>query len=91
MLGQWQNQRWLSFHTTDNAFTSTGAISYSVGPGGNFNITTRPNRLEAAFFRQTLNSTPNQVDYPLQILEAREDYDLMALKKSAVLAYVYFL
>ena len=80
MLGLWQQKRWLSFHTTDNAFTSTGALSYSVGPGGNFNIQTRPNRLESAFFRQFVNSTPNQVDYPLAILESREDYNAIALK-----------
>lgn len=80
MLGQWMRQRWLSWHLTDNAFTSTGAISYSVGPGGNFNLTSRPNRLESAFFRQFINSTPNQVDYPLDILQSREDYNLIALK-----------
>jgi hypothetical protein len=54
-------------------------VSYSVGPGGNFNVM-RPDRLEAAFFRQFINSTPNQVDYPLEILESREDYNRIVLK-----------
>ena len=79
MLGQWNRKRWLIWHLTDNALTSTGAQSYTVGPGGNFNIP-RPDRLEAAFFRQIVSSQPNLVDYPLLILEAREDYNDIALK-----------
>lgn len=82
MLGQWQRKRWLIWHLVDYAFTSTGAVNYTVGPGGNFNINPRPDRIESAFFRQTVgNVVPNQVDYPLQIIEAREDYNLIRLKQ----------
>lgn len=81
MLGQWQRKRWLIYHLVDYSFTSTGAQSYSVGPGGNFNISPRPDKIESAFFRQLINSSPNQVDYPLSIIEAREDYNLIALKQ----------
>jgi|SRR6185503_6459291 len=79
MLSIWQRKRWLIWHLTDNVLTSTGAQSYSVGLGGDFNVM-RPDRLEAAFFRQFINSTPNQVDYPLDILESREDYNRIVLK-----------
>jgi hypothetical protein len=111
MLSIWQRKRWLIWHLTDNALVSTGAQSYSVGIGGNFNVM-RPDRLEAAFFRQFINGTgptqtqtqtgdfttdfdptdfstsgggppagqPNQVDYPLEILESREDYNRIVLK-----------
>lgn len=79
MLGQWNRKRWLIWHLVDVALTSTGAQSYSVGPGGDFN-TPRPDRLEAAFFRQFVSSQPNKVDYPLQIIESREDYNDIALK-----------
>ena len=79
MLAQWNRKRWLIWHLIDVAFVTTGAQSYSVGPGGNFN-TPRPDRLEAAFFRQIVNDFPDQVDYPLTILEAREDYNTIALK-----------
>lgn len=79
LLAVWQRKRWLIWHLTDNALTSTGAVSYSVGPGGDFDVA-RPDRLEAAFFRQFINSTPNQVDYPLEILESREDYNRIVLK-----------
>jgi hypothetical protein len=40
----------------------------------------RPDRIEAAFFRQLVQSQPNQIDYPLDLLQSREDYNLIALK-----------
>lgn len=43
-------------------------------------LTSRPNKLESAFLRQIQNASPNQVDYPLQILESREDYNRIRLK-----------
>lgn len=76
MLGQWNRNRWLVYHLVDTAFTCTGAQSYTVGSGGNFNIA-RPDRLEAAYIRQINVQSPNQIDYPLQILESREDYSLL--------------
>src|SRR6185312_10888366 len=73
-------KRWLIWHLIDTAFTSTGALSYTVGTGGNFNIP-RPDRLENGnFIRQTIPSQPNLVDYPLGLIEAREDYNRISLK-----------
>lgn len=43
-------------------------------------LTSRPDKLESAFLRQIQNTGPNQVDYPLQILESREDYNRIRLK-----------
>ncbi len=80
MLAQWNRKRWLVYHLVDVAKTSTGAQSYTVGPGGDYNVTVRPDRLEAAFFRQVVPSQPNQIDYPLEIIEARETYNNIALK-----------
>lgn len=79
MLGEWTFERWLVYHLIDVAKVSTGAISYTVGPGGDFD-TPRPDRLEAAFFRQFVTSQPNKVDYPLRLVQAREEYNLIALK-----------
>lgn len=83
MLGQWQRKRWLIWHLVDYSFTSTGAQSYTVGPGGNFVISPRPDRIESAFFRQIVTSQPAQIDYPLEIIEAREDYNMISLKTLA--------
>ena len=91
MLGQWNRKRWLIYHLVTLGITSTGAQSYTVGPGGNINVTKRPDRLEAAFFRQIVQSQPSQIDYPLEILESREDYNNIALKQlSSFPSYIFY-
>jgi len=79
MMAQWARKRWLMWHLLDISKVSTGAMSYTVGIGGDFN-TPRPDRLEAAFFRQIVPSQPNQIDYPLELIESREAYNNIALK-----------
>lgn len=80
MLAQWQRKRWLVYHLITMSFTSTGAQSYTIGPSGNFNVTQRPDKIDSAFFRQINTTSPNQVDYPLKIIDAREDYNRISLK-----------
>lgn len=83
MLQEWERKRWLVYHLVNLGKTSTGAQSYTVGPGGDFDTgvgSVRPARLEKAFLRQLQNSPPNQIDFPLEILQSREDYDMIALK-----------
>jgi hypothetical protein len=79
MIGEWNRERWLIFHLITVEKVSTGAQSYTIGNGGDFD-TPRPDRIESAFFRQIVSSQSNLVDYPLEIIEAREDYNLIALK-----------
>lgn len=50
MLAQWNRKRWLVYHLIDVWATSTGAATYIVGPGGDFD-TPRPDSIEAAFIR----------------------------------------
>jgi len=100
MLGQWNIKRWMIYHLLDLKVVSTGAISYTVGPGGNFLDYTgssanvqRPDRLEdGCFYRQLITaSSPNQIDYPLTILESREDYSRIGLKQlSTIPEYVFY-
>ena len=82
MIGQWNRKRWLIYNLIDVSLPTTGAESYSVGPNGDFNVP-RVDRLEAAFFRQFVQNVPgqNEVDYPLEILQSREDYNDIALKQ----------
>lgn len=82
MMGQYNTKRWLIYHLLDIKVTTTGAMSYSVGPGCDFNVP-RVDRLEAAFFRQFVSAIPGQnyVDFPLDILQSREDYNDIALKE----------
>lgn len=42
--------------------------------------TARPAKLESAFLRQLNTAPPNQIDYPLDILQSMEDYNKIALK-----------
>lgn len=79
LMGQWQRRRWLIWHLIDVAKVSTGAQSYTIGPGMDFSVP-RPDRIEAAFVRQTVPTQPSTIDYPLRLLEAREDYNDIALK-----------
>lgn len=94
LVGTWNQKRWTLFHLLDLSVVSTGAVSYTVGPGGNIDTgsTTRPDRLEdGCFYRQLVSSsTPNEIDYPLQILESREDYSRIGLKQLSTIAQFIF-
>jgi hypothetical protein len=93
MLGQWNRKRWLVYHLVDVVVPSTGAGQYTLGPGGDVQLAVRPDRVEAAFLRQLMGvgfggfifgvtpfgSAP-PVDYPMRILQSREDYNRIALK-----------
>ena len=81
MLAQWSRKRWLVYHLVDKSIVSTGAVSYTIGPGGNINVPQRPDKLSSAFLRQLLNTVPNQIDYPIRIITAREDYNRIAFKQ----------
>jgi hypothetical protein len=83
MLQQWERKRWLVYHLVTKIFTSTGARTYTVGPGGNFDTgvgTTRPDKIESAFLRMLVLSQPNQIDQPLGLLQSMEDYNTIGLK-----------
>jgi hypothetical protein len=80
MLSLWQRKRWIIWHLVDVAKVSTGAQSYTVTTGGDFNVA-RPDRLEGGFFRLLTTVAPNQVDYPMRLIESHEDYNLISLKQ----------
>lgn len=78
LLAQLQRRRYFVYQLVNTSLQANGSISYTVGPGGNFNIA-RPAKLESAFFRQNAG-TPNPVDSPLEILRSQEDYNRISLK-----------
>jgi hypothetical protein len=79
MLALWQRRRWLVWHLVDVSKVSTGAQSYTVTTGGDFNVA-RPDRLEDGCFVRQVNTGSNQPDYPLELIESREDYNQICLK-----------
>lgn len=90
MIAQWNRRRWLVYHLVDVTCQGNGALFYTVGPGGDFNVV-RPDRIEAAFFRQTTNQPPsNNVDYPLVPVWSREEYNDIALKSLASFPQLFF-
>ena len=87
MIAQWQHERYMVYQLVDYGFVSTGADYYTVGLGQNFNINPRPDRLEYAFLRQLSgNGTPppnggsQPFDWPLDVIDAYEDYAAIRLK-----------
>jgi len=79
MIAQWQHERYMVFRLEDVGFLSTGAQTYTVGAGQNYNINPRPDRLEFAFLRQVVNNG-SPVDWPLEVIDAHEDYAAIRLK-----------
>lgn len=90
MISQWARKRWLVYELVTTGLTSTGAQSYTVGPGGDYALAIRPPRIESAFVRQLIPTVPNQVDYPLEIITSREDYNRISLKSLQSFPYALF-
>lgn len=78
MLASWTQSRWLVYHLVDTAFTSTGAASYTVGLGGNFNVN-RPDRIQSAYARLT-TTNPRPVDYQLGQIQTYEEWGSVRVK-----------
>lgn len=109
MMGQWAQKRWLVYHEVEVSLQANGSQSYSIGPGGDFDVV-RPDRIQGAFVRMgaspatpadafildvsaldvgvldgSLVATParpglRSVDYPLDVIEAREDWSRIGFK-----------
>lgn len=81
MLAEWNTQRWMIWHLLELSVVSDGrTLPYTVGPGGNFNVSRRPDRIEKAYLRQ-LVSTGLDVDTTIEILPSYEEYAEISLKK----------
>ena len=93
MLSMWNRRRWLVYNLVDTYLQSTGALSYTVGPGGDFNIA-RPATVNAAFARLNPGASgqpsASSVDYALESIDAREDWNKIQVKGIASFPYYYF-
>jgi hypothetical protein len=91
LLGEWNRERFLIYHLVDLSVVSTGKQSYTIGPGGDINVSLRPDKLEKGCFqRQLVPSQPSFVDYPLELLHSREDYNRIVTKGIVAFAYNIF-
>ena len=80
LLAQWTRQRWMNWDMLNIGKVSTGALSYTAGPAGDYNVSPRPNRIASAFLRNLVNPTGLNVDTPVEVIAAREEYDRVSLK-----------
>jgi hypothetical protein len=79
MLSQWKRRRWLVPNLVDYSILQDGSLFYTIGAGGDIDVA-RPNAIESAFMRQAVQSVPNQVDWPLTIIDSMEQYSALTLK-----------
>jgi hypothetical protein len=56
IVAQWQRRRWLVWALADASIISSGAQSYTIGTGGDFNVP-RPDRIDSAFARLLFTQT----------------------------------
>lgn len=89
MLAQWSRRRWIDLRLSDLVLPLTGVPSYTIGTGATL-VAARPDRIEAAYVRLN-GAAVGTIDYPLQVLGSREDYNDITLKRQggypAVLYY----
>lgn len=76
MLAMWQTDNLYVNGMVTNAFTPTGAETYTVGTGGTANFA-RPERINYAYWRS------NSIDYPITILNVYSDYEAIPQKTLA--------
>src|SRR5882757_9335688 len=80
MLFQWQKLRWLVPNLIDVSAVGNSQKSNLIGAGQYYN-SARPDKIQAAYFKQLTGDVPNQVSYPLRSIYSYEDYSLVALKE----------
>ena len=90
LVAQWNRKRYMVYTTFNIGIPCTGAISYSVGIGGDFN-TPRPDKIEDGCFLRQLNTGSAQpVDYVLQLVNSREDYNRIRLKTMGTFPWLIY-
>lgn len=91
LIAQWQKRRWLDYVEQEVSVpSSTGAQSYTIGPGQQFDCS-RPDYIAAAYIRILGGSPPNLVDIPVEIIRAREDYAAITVKTLETMpAFVWY-
>lgn len=86
ILTEWQLNRWFVYDLLDVSHASTGAISYTVGPGGTFNFSNqRPDKIDAVY---AVDGSGNSwYVYPFM---SREGYDRVINKTATGVPESFF-
>lgn len=79
LIAAWNTERWIIWDLLDVGFISTGAATYTIGPGGNFNVPRRPDALRAGYVKQLNTTSGQRVNTPLKIIPSREEFSRLSL------------
>jgi len=67
MMGEWQENGMNVYSQVTSSFNPTGAVSYTVGIGGDISIT-RPEKIDNIYWRL------NNMDIPIELFSTYEEY-----------------
>lgn len=85
MMAQWQESGMNIYAQVTSSFTPTGAVSYTVGTGGDISIA-RPEKIDNIYWRF------NSFDTPLTMISTYEEYLSITTKtQSGDAAYAFYL
>lgn len=79
MLESWSLDRVSVYNEAQQTFVSNGQAAYTIGPGGDIDVTERPTKLTSAYTRDAAG-----IDHPMRVLLNAQDYDGIQLKSIAV-------
>lgn len=94
LIAEWNRSRYMLFYLRTYGVVSTGAESYTVGVGQQFDTgQSRPDRIEYAVLRQNSSAGPNSgpFDWPLEVITAAENYQAIRLKQLGTFSRAIFL
>ena len=80
MMNQWQLRRWVVPSLQDISSPGNDQISNTIGPGGYFNVSQKPDRINAGYFFQ-LNTGQTPISLPLAPVMSYEDYARITVKQ----------
>ena len=82
------NIPWMPFSA---AFGAGGLLPANNPFGPTYPVSARPSKIESSFVRQLVNSQPNQIDYPMRLIQTMNDYNRIALKQlSTFPGYLFY-
>lgn len=83
MISSWSVEGGLVYTETKETFNLTGAQSYTIGSGGNFN-TTRPTEIKAAYV------SSGGIDYPLTPFDEKQYANITDKGTTGIAEYFYY-
>jgi len=79
MMESWSIDRLSVYNEAQTSFVSDGSLSYTIGPGGQIDVTEKPTKLVSAYTRDAAG-----LDHPMAVYFNAQDYDQIPLKTIAV-------